>query len=53
MAVDGAGAVAGELVFAEAEALDLRAHGAVEDQDPLARGGLQGLPRIGPADRIV
>ena len=35
-------AVAAEMRLVEAEALDLRAHGAVEDQDPLARGGGQG-----------
>ena len=34
-------AIAAEVVLAEAEALDLRAHGAVEDQDALARRRLQ------------
>ena len=33
--------VAAEMVLVEAEALDLRAHRAVEDQNALARGGFQ------------
>ena len=46
VAVDGAGAVAGEVVLAEPEPLDLRAHRAVEDQDALTRCRGQGGERV-------
>ena len=39
--------VAAEVVLAEAEALDLRAHGAVEDQDALARRIPEGAKHLG------
>ncbi len=40
--------VAAEMVLVEAEALDLRAHRAVEDQNALTRGGFQSRQHLRP-----
>ena len=40
--------LATEMGLGEAEALDLRAHGPVEDEDALARRRLQGRQDLGP-----
>ena len=49
MAGAAAEAVAAEMGLVEAEPLDLRAHGAVEDEDALARGLRQRGEYLGPA----